>query len=112
MGPAVVFGAIMVVIGPTVILPLPRHARLERRSASFLAWKAIVNDPVGAILTAIVIEALVGLPHRSGEEAVTGLALHLAEGAVAATTSAVRTYPAQPARSPPPPPPPPPQAHV
>ncbi|SFE91053.1 sodium:proton antiporter [Methylobacterium sp. yr596] len=83
-GPSAVFGAILVVTGPTVILPLLRHARLERRSASFLKWEAIVNDPVGAILTAIVIEILVGLPHRSGEEAVTDLALHLAEGAAAA----------------------------
>jgi NhaP-type Na+/H+ or K+/H+ antiporter len=83
-GPSAVFWAILVVTGPTVILPLLRHARLERRSASFLKWEAIVNDPVGAILTAIVIEILVGLPHRSGEEAVTDLALHLAEGAATA----------------------------
>ncbi|MGH1588835.1 cation:proton antiporter [Methylobacterium phyllosphaerae] len=78
------FGAILVVTGPTVILPLLRHARLERRSAAFLKWEAIVNDPVGAILTAIVIEILVGLPHRSGEEAATDLVLHLAEGAATA----------------------------
>jgi NhaP-type Na+/H+ or K+/H+ antiporter len=88
-GPAAVFGAILVVTGPTVILPLLRHARLERRSAAFLKWGAIVNDPVGAILTAIVIEILVGLPNRSGEEAATELALHLAEGAVAAAVLGV-----------------------
>jgi len=88
-GPAAVFGAILVVTGPTVILPLLRHARLERRSASFLKWEAIVNDPIGAILTAIVIEILVGLPHRSGEEAVTDLAQHLAEGALAASVLGV-----------------------
>ena len=88
-GPAAVFGAILVVTGPTVILPLLRHARLERRSASFLKWEAIVNDPIGAILTAIVIEILVGFPVRSGEEAVTDLALHLAEGALAATVLGV-----------------------
>ncbi|CAO4135519.1 cation:proton antiporter [Methylorubrum extorquens] len=88
-GPSAVFGAILVVTGPTVILPLLRHARLERRSASFLKWEAIVNDPVGAILTAIGIEILVGLPHRSGEEAAADLALHLAEGAAAATVLGV-----------------------
>jgi NhaP-type Na+/H+ or K+/H+ antiporter len=88
-GPSAVFGAILVVTGPTVILPLLRHARLERRSASFLKWEALVNDPVGAVLTAIVIEILVGLPHRSGEEAAADLALHLAEGAAAATVLGV-----------------------
>lgn len=46
-GPATVYGAILVVTGPTVILPLLRQARLERRSAAFLKWEAIVNDPVG-----------------------------------------------------------------
>ncbi|MEH3061543.1 MAG: sodium:proton antiporter [Methylobacterium radiotolerans] len=83
-GPASVFGAILVVTGPTVILPLLRHARLERRSAAFLKWEAIVNDPVGAILTAVVIEILVGVPHGSGETPAVALALHLAEGVLVA----------------------------
>ena len=83
-GPASVFGAILVVTGPTVILPLLRHARLERRSAAFLKWEAIVNDPVGAILTAVVIEILVEVPNHTAEEAVGSLALHLAEGVLVA----------------------------
>lgn len=83
-GPSAVFGAILVVTGPTVILPLLRHARLARRSAAFLKWEAIVNDPVGAILTAVVIEILVGVPHGAGETPAVALALHLAEGVVVA----------------------------
>jgi NhaP-type Na+/H+ or K+/H+ antiporter len=83
-GPASVFGAILVVTGPTVILPLLRHARLERRSAAFLKWEAIVNDPVGAILTAVVIEILAGVPHGVSEGPVTALSLHLAEGVLVA----------------------------
>jgi NhaP-type Na+/H+ or K+/H+ antiporter len=59
-GPAVLFGAITVVTGPTVVLPLLRQTRLQRRAASFLKWEAIVNDPVGAILAALVLEILVG----------------------------------------------------
>ncbi|MBE7203485.1 MAG: sodium:proton antiporter, partial [Parafilimonas terrae] len=80
-GPACVFGAILVVTGPTVILPLLRHARLEPRAASFLKWEAIVNDPVGAILTAVVIEVLVAEPAQAGGLA---LAAHLAEGVTVA----------------------------
>ena len=83
-GPASVFGAILVVTGPTVILPLLRHARLERRSAAFLKWEAIINDPVGAILTAVVIEILVGVPPPAGEDPATALTLHLAEGVLVA----------------------------
>jgi NhaP-type Na+/H+ or K+/H+ antiporter len=59
-GPAVLFGAITVVTGPTVVLPLLRQTRLQRRAASFLKWEAIVNDPIGAILAAVVLEILVG----------------------------------------------------
>jgi NhaP-type Na+/H+ or K+/H+ antiporter len=58
-GPATLFGAITIVTGPTVVLPLLRHVRLKRRPASFLKWEAIVNDPIGAILAAVVLETLV-----------------------------------------------------
>ncbi len=65
--PAMLFGAITVVTGPTVVLPLLRHTRLERRSASFLKWEAIVNDPIGALLAAIVLTLmLAGTDRTSG----------------------------------------------
>ena len=53
---ATLYGAITVVTGPTVILPLLRHTRLDQRAASFLKWEAIVNDPVGALLAAVVLD--------------------------------------------------------
>lgn len=53
---ALVLGAILVVTGPTVIIPLLRHARLRRRPASFLKWEGIVNDPIGALLAVLVFE--------------------------------------------------------
>ena len=55
---AFVYGAIVVVTGPTVVLPMLRVARLERRATSLLKWEAIVNDPVGAILTGLILELL------------------------------------------------------
>jgi NhaP-type Na+/H+ or K+/H+ antiporter len=51
---ALVFGAIAVVTGPTVIIPLLRHARLRRRPSSILKWEGIVNDPIGALLAVLV----------------------------------------------------------
>ncbi len=57
-GAASLFGAITVVTGPTVVLPLLRHTRLKRRAAAFLKWEAIVNDPVGAVLATLVLQAL------------------------------------------------------
>jgi NhaP-type Na+/H+ or K+/H+ antiporter len=53
---ALVFGAITIVTGPTVIMPLLRHARLRPRTASVLKWEGIVNDPVGALLAVVLFE--------------------------------------------------------
>jgi len=53
---ALVFGAITIVTGPTVIMPLLRHARLRPRTASILKWEGIVNDPVGALLAVMLFE--------------------------------------------------------
>lgn len=52
---ALVFGAVMVVTGPTVIMPLLRQANLNRRTASYLKWESIINDPIGAMLGTIVV---------------------------------------------------------
>ncbi|QDH15763.1 cation:proton antiporter [Oecophyllibacter saccharovorans] len=64
-GTAFLFGAIIVVTGPTVVLPLLRAAKLKPRVASLLRWEAIVNDPLGAILAAVVLQVLLleGGPH-------------------------------------------------
>ena len=57
---ALVLGAITVVTGPTVILPLLRQAKLKRRPASFLKWEGIVNDPTGAVLVVVMFDVTVG----------------------------------------------------
>lgn len=55
-GVAALFGAIITVTGPTVVLPLLRHNKLKPRVAAFLRWEAIINDPIGAILAAVVLQ--------------------------------------------------------
>ncbi|GBQ45873.1 cation:proton antiporter [Komagataeibacter sucrofermentans] len=57
-GTAWLFGAIVVVTGPTVVLPLLRHTKLRPRVAAFLRWEAIVNDPIAAILATLMLECL------------------------------------------------------
>ncbi len=51
---SLVFGAIVVVTGPTVIIPLLRQAKLRRSTASLLKWEGIVNDPTGALIAVLV----------------------------------------------------------
>ena len=75
--PAVLFGAITVVTGPTVILPLLRNVRLERRTASFLKWEAIVNDPIGALLAALVLALMLAGKNRPPVQLAGEVALSL-----------------------------------
>ncbi|MGI1664201.1 cation:proton antiporter [Palleronia sp. KMU-117] len=58
---SVVFGGIMIVTGPTVIAPLLRQARLQRRPAALLQWEAIVNDPIGAMAAVIAFQVVLAL---------------------------------------------------
>jgi NhaP-type Na+/H+ or K+/H+ antiporter len=57
--PAVLLGAILVVSGPTVIIPLLRQVRPKGNIGSIVKWEGIVNDPIGAILAVLVFEVIV-----------------------------------------------------
>ncbi|NJM81426.1 MAG: sodium:proton antiporter [Tabrizicola sp.] len=58
---ATVFGGIMIVTGPTVIAPLLRQARLQRRPAALLQWEAIVNDPIGAMAAVVAFQTVLAM---------------------------------------------------
>lgn len=50
---AVLFGAILIVTGPTVIIPLLRQVRPTETAGSVLKWEGIVNDPIGAMMAVL-----------------------------------------------------------
>jgi CPA1 family monovalent cation:H+ antiporter len=56
---AFLFGAISVVTGPTVIVPMLRTVRPKARVASVLRWEGIMIDPIGALLVVLVYEFIV-----------------------------------------------------
>ena len=56
---SLLFGAILIVTGPTVIIPMLRQAGLNRRTASYLKWEGIINDPIGALLAVLVFQYFV-----------------------------------------------------
>jgi CPA1 family monovalent cation:H+ antiporter len=58
------FGAIMVVTGPTVIMPMLRTVRPNAVLARTLRWEGIVIDPLGALLAVLVFEWIVA--HQIG----------------------------------------------
>nr|WHW29274.1 putative sodium:proton antiporter [uncultured bacterium] len=57
---ALLIASILVVSGPTVVLPLLRLVNVRPTSAAMLKWEGILIDPVGALLAVIVLEAVLG----------------------------------------------------
>lgn len=55
---SVLLGAILVVTGPTVIIPLLRQIRPVGKVGSILRWEGILIDPVGAVIAVLVYEAI------------------------------------------------------
>ena len=59
LGLALLFGALVVVTGPTVIVPLLRSVRPVSSVSRLLRWEGIVIDPIGAILAVLAYELVV-----------------------------------------------------
>jgi NhaP-type Na+/H+ or K+/H+ antiporter len=57
-GPAVLLGAILVVSGPTVVLPLLEFVRPSPAVRSTLKWEGVLIDPIGALLGVIAFHAV------------------------------------------------------
>lgn len=53
---AALFGAIVIVTGPTVIVPLLRIVRPSTKVATILRWEGIIIDPIGAVVAVLVFE--------------------------------------------------------
>ncbi len=58
---SILLGAILVVTGPTVIIPLLRHVRPSGRVGSILKWEGIIIDPIGAVLAVLVFEVIISV---------------------------------------------------
>ena len=63
---AALFGAIVTVSGPTVVMPLLRTVRPVESVGSVLRWEAILIDPLGAILGLLVFDFIVASQATEG----------------------------------------------
>lgn len=71
---SLLLGALLTVSGPTVIVPLLPHVRPISRMSSIILWEGIVNDPIGAMLAALVFKAIVhGAGDAAGSQWLVGL---------------------------------------
>lgn len=73
---ATLFGAVMVVTGPTVIVPMLRTVRPTAAVGNVLRWEGILIDPVGALLAILTYQFITAL---SAEQAVLLTLLTLAK---------------------------------
>ncbi len=87
---SLLLGALLTVSGPTVIMPLLRQVQPEKRIGSLMKWEGIVNDPIGAVLAAIVFELIL---HRSSgsiaSDSLYSIGLTLLTAVVLSVSSAV-----------------------
>ncbi len=56
---SLLFGALVIVTGPTVVGPLVRELRLRPRLATVLEAEGVLIDPIGAIVAVLVLEVAI-----------------------------------------------------
>lgn len=63
---SVLFGALTIVTGPTVIVPMLRTVRPNSAISNILRWEGILIDPIGALLVVVVYEFIVTQTQGAG----------------------------------------------
>ncbi len=72
---SLLFGAVVVVTGPTVIVPMLRTVRPNKKIADILRWEGIVIDPLGALLAVLAFNFYIS--DRTGSVAESTIQLFL-----------------------------------
>ena len=64
---AFLFGALIIVSGPTVVIPILRNVRPNERINNVLKWEGILIDPLGALIAVLVYE-FIQISHFENED--------------------------------------------
>ena len=60
-GMSILLGTILMVTGPSVLVPLLRHVRSTGRVGVIAKWEGTMLDPIGAVLSVLVLETVIFL---------------------------------------------------
>lgn len=90
---ALLIGAVLVVSGPTVVLPILRQLRIAGSAESVLRWEGIVIDPIGVILGVVTFELIVAGQSPSSVEAIAAFTTNMAAGVVLGLVGALILVP-------------------
>ena len=55
---SLMFSALMVITGPTVIIPLLRHIKVSPKISSLIRWEGILIAPIGTFLIVLVYQSV------------------------------------------------------
>lgn len=78
---AFLYASLVVVTGPTVINPLLRQVKVDRKVSTLLEGEGVLIDPVGAILAVVVLDIILN-GDADPLSVVSGLSLRLGIGAL------------------------------
>lgn len=85
--PALLFGTLVIVTGPTVVTPLLRRIRVRRSVETILETEGVLIDAVGAVVAVVALEIALGTSLTAGAlsaptRLLVGLSIGAAGGAV------------------------------
>ncbi|OPY50215.1 MAG: Na(+)/H(+) antiporter 1 [Methanosaeta sp. PtaU1.Bin060] len=80
---SILLGSILVVTGPTVVIPLLLHVRPSGKVGPILKWEGIMNDPLGAVLAILVLQGiLASAPHEAAMMVAAGIMKTVISGGI------------------------------
>ena len=77
---AILFGALVVVTGPTVVGPLVRNLRLRPRLQTVLEAEGVFIDPIGALLAVLVLQVTLATDPSQAAAGMRDLVVRLVAG--------------------------------
>jgi NhaP-type Na+/H+ or K+/H+ antiporter len=89
---SLLLGAVLVVTGPTVIVPLLRHLRPRANVSNALKWEGILIDPIGVILSVGVFRAILAPGARAPTALFVTIGKALVLGTLVGIVGAVAVY--------------------
>lgn len=89
---AFLFGALVIVTGPTVIRPILQNVKPTKGISTILKWEGVLIDPIGAFVTVLIYEFIISRGTTGTFSALTGFFLTILSGIAVGTLMAYFTY--------------------
>lgn len=88
------FGALIIVSGPTVIIPILRNVKPNSNVNTVLKWEGILIDPLGALVAVLMYEFILSSRHGNGYpiEVFQDFFITIAAGIVSGALGAIFLY--------------------